>query len=79
MGFIKFLSVTRPYAGPVFIVGMVNSNEVVLVDHSKMNFVKVVQNQLLFRKLVYAVRKLILQDRHVTYRRIETTVDIRDI
>ena len=33
--------------GPVFIDGMVNLTEVVV--HSKTNFVKVVQNQLLFR------------------------------
>ena len=33
---------------PVFIDGMVNSTKVIV--HSKTNFVKVVQNQLLFRK-----------------------------
>ena len=49
--------------GPVFVDGMVNSTEVVV--HSKTNFVKVVQNQLLFRD---AMRQLILQDRHVIYR-----------
>ena len=38
----------KPYQGPVFIDGMANSTEVVV--HSKTNFVKVVQNQLLFQK-----------------------------
>ena len=36
------------HQGPMFIDGMVNSTEVVV--HSKTNFVKVVLNQLLFRK-----------------------------
>ena len=36
------------HQGPVFINGMVNSTEVIV--YSKMNFVKVVQNQLLFRQ-----------------------------
>ena len=60
--------------GSVFIDCMVNSTEVVV--HSKTNFVKVVHNQLLFRKPLVAVRQLILQDRHVTYREIETTLGI---
>ena len=38
--------------------------------------VKVVQNQLLFRKTIDAVRQLILQDRHVTCREIKTTLGI---
>ena len=46
---------------------MVNSTQVVV--HSKTNFVKVVQT-------IGAVRQLILQDRHVTYREIEATVGI---
>ena len=50
---------------PVFIDGMVNSTEVVV--HFKTNFVKVVQNQLLFQKQIF-------QDRHMTYREIETTL-----
>ena len=48
------------------IVGMVSSIKV--VDYSKTNFVKVVQNH------IDAVSKLILQDRHVTYREIEITI-----
>ena len=54
---------------------MVNSTEVLV--HSKTNLVNVVQNQLWFQKaLMCAVRQLILQDRHVTYGDIETTLDI---
>ena len=60
-----------------FIDGMVNSTEVVV--HFKTNFVKVVQNQLLFRKTIDAVRQLILQDFHVTYCEIETTLGINGI
>ena len=64
------------HQGPVFIDGMVNSTEI--IAHSKTNFVKVVQNQLLFRKpLMPLVRQLILQDRQVTYREIETTLGIQ--
>ena len=51
---------------------MVNSTEIVV--HSKTNFVKVVKNQLL--STIDAVRQLILQDRHVTYREVETTLEI---
>ena len=58
---------------PVFVDGMVNSTEVVV--HSKTNFVKVVQNQLLFRKSLMLCAK---QDRHVTYREIETTLGISE-
>ena len=47
MNLIQFL-VMNLHQGPVFIDSMVNSTEV--VSHSKTNFVKVVQNQLLFRK-----------------------------
>ena len=47
MNLIQFLAM-KLHQGPVFIDGMVNSTEVVV--HSKTNFVKVVQNQLLFRK-----------------------------
>ena len=42
----------------------------------KTNFVKVVQNQLLFRKPLMLCAKLILEDCHVTYREIETTLGI---
>ena len=38
----------QQHQGPVFIDGTVNSTEGIV--HSKTNFVKVVQNQLLFRK-----------------------------
>ena len=43
----RFLAM-KLHQGPVFIDGMVSSTKVVV--HSKTNFVKVVQNQLLFRK-----------------------------
>ena len=71
MNLIKFLAM-KLHQEPVFIDGMLNSTEVVV--HSKTDFVKVVQNQLLFRKPLLGVRQLILQDRHVTYR--ETTLGI---
>ena len=58
----------------MFIDGTVNSTEVIV--HSKTNFVKVVQNQLLFRETIDAVCPLILQDRHVIYREIEITLGI---
>ena len=51
-------------------------NLIEIVDQYKMYFVNVVQNQLLFRKYDDAVRKLIFKDRHVTYRKIERTIDI---
>ena len=53
MNLIQFLAM-KLYQGLVFIDGMMNSIEVVV--HSKMNFVKVVQNQFLFRKplMMYA-------------------------
>ena len=47
MNLIQLLAMKLPQ-GPVFIDGMVNLTEV--VAHSKTNFVKVVQNQLLLRK-----------------------------
>ena len=47
MNLIQFLTM-KLRQRQVFIDGMVNSTEVVV--HSKTNFVKVVQNQLLFRK-----------------------------
>ena len=59
------------HQGPVFIDGISNSTEVVV--HSKMNFVKVVRNQLLFLETIDAVRQLISQDRYVSYCQIETT------
>ena len=58
MNLIQFLAM-KLRQGPVFIDGVVNSTEVVV--HSKTNFVKVIPN------------RLILQDRHVTYREIEIT------
>ena len=64
MNLIQFLAM-KLYQGPVFINGM-NSTEVIV--HSKTNFVKFVQNP----QTIIAVRQLILQDRHVTYREIET-------
>ena len=47
MNLIQFLAM-KLHQGPVFIDGMENSSEV--ANHSKTNFVKVVHNQLLFRK-----------------------------
>ena len=47
MNLIQFLAM-KLHKGPVFIDGMVKSTEVVV--HSKSNFVKAVQNQLLFPK-----------------------------
>ena len=55
--------------------GMVNSTEVVV--HFKMNYVKVVKNQLLFRKPLMLCANWYWScniDRHVTYREIETTL-----
>ena len=73
MNLIKCLTM-KLHQQPVFIDGIVNSTEVAV--HSKTNFVKAVQNQLLFRKTINAVRQLMLQDRHATYREIETTLGI---
>ena len=47
MNFIQFLAM-KLHQGPVFINGMVNSTEIVV--QKKTNFVKIFQNQLLFRK-----------------------------
>ena len=44
---IQFLAM-KLHPGPVFIDGILNSTQVVI--HSKTNFVKVIQSQLLFRK-----------------------------
>ena len=60
--------------GSVFIDGMVNSTEVVV--HSKTNFVKVVQNHVVVPETNYDVRQLILQDRHVAYREMQTNLGI---
>ena len=49
---------------------MVNSTEIVV--HSKTNFVKVVENQTLFRKPLLVCAN----HRHVTYHEIEATFDI---
>ena len=47
MKLIQFLTI-KLHQGPMFFDGILNSTEVVV--HSKTNFVKVVQNKLLFRK-----------------------------
>ena len=60
------------YQGPVFIDGMVNSTEVVV--HFKTNFW--IPNSVVVPETIDAVRQLILQDRNVTYREIETTLGI---
>ena len=63
MNLIQF-SAMKLHEGPVFINGMLSSTEVVVP--SKPNFMKVVHNQLLFRKPFEAARQLILQYRQVT-------------
>ena len=63
MHLIKFLTM-KLHQGPALIDGMVISTEVTV--HSKKNFVKIVQNQLLLWKPLI----LILQDHHVIYREI---------
>ena len=74
MNLIQFLAM-KLHQGPVFIDSMVNSTEVVV--HSNTNFVKVVQ--VVVPESIDAMRQLILQDRHVTYREIETTSGISGI
>lgn len=48
MRFIEFLAM-KFHQGPAFISGMVNL--IVVVGHSMKNFVKFLQNKLLFQKL----------------------------
>ena len=67
MNLINFLAM-KLHQGSVFVDVMVNSTEVVV--RSKTNFVKVVKNQL------FRMRQMILQNRHVIYREIETTLGI---
>ena len=55
MKLIQFLAM-KLHQGPVFIDGVMNSTEV--VGRFKTNFVKVVQNQLLFRKPLLLGAKL---------------------
>ena len=59
------------YQGPVFI----DSTEVEV--HSKTNFVKVIQS-VVAPETIATVSQLILQDRHVAYREIETTLGISE-
>ena len=70
MNLIQFLAM-KLHQGPVFIDDMVNSTEVVV--HPKTNFVKV---EGVARETIDGARQLILQDSHVTYRGIETTLGI---
>ena len=44
--------------------------------HSKRNFVKVVKKTVVVPETIDSVRQPILQDRHVFFREIETTLDI---
>ena len=58
----------------VFIDGMVNSIEVVV--HSKDEFCEGLPKSVVVSETIDAVRQLISQDRHVTYREIETVLAI---
>ena len=73
MNLIQFLAM-KLHHGPVFIDGLVNSTEIVV--HSKANFVKVIQNQLLFQKPLMLranwYRKIVMWP----IDEIETTLDI---
>ena len=73
MNLIQFMA-KKLHQGPVLIDSMVNSTEIVV--HSKMNFMKIVQNQLLFRKPLMLCAQLISQDRIVAYSEIKTTLGI---
>ena len=64
MNLIQFLAM-KLYQRPVFIDGRVNSTEVVV--HSKANFVKV---SVVVLETIHAMRQLILEDSHMTYREI---------
>ena len=72
MDLIQFLAM-KLQPGPVFINGMMNSTKVVV--HSKTNFGKAVQNQNV-PETIDAVGQLILQDHHLAYHEIETTLGI---
>ena len=71
MNLIQFLAMTI-HQGPAFIDGMVNSTEVVVQDEFREGRPKSV----VVPETIYTVRQLILQDRHVIYREIETTLCI---
>ena len=60
------------HQGPVFIDFMVNSTEIVVQDEFREGRPKSV----VIPETIDAVGQLILQDRHVTYREIETTLGI---
>ena len=66
MNLIQFLAM-KLHQGLVFMVnGMVNSTEVVV--HSTNEFRESRLKSVVVPKTINAVRQLILQDRHVTYR-----------
>ena len=74
MNLIQFLAL-KLHQGPVFNDGMVNSNEVVcssLQDEFWESRPKLV----VVPETIDTVRQLILQNCHVTYREIETTLGI---
>ena len=71
MKLIRFLAM-KLHQRLVFIDGMVNSTEVVV--HTKRNFGP--PKSVVVPEIIAAVRQLILQDRHITYREIETTLGI---
>ena len=70
MNFIQFLAM-KHHQGSVFIDGMVNSTEVEFREGRPKSVV--------VPETIDAVWQLILQDRHVTYREIETTFGINGI
>ena len=67
MNFIQF-SAMKLHQGPVFIDGMVNSSEVEFREDRPKSVV--------VPETIDAVHQLILQDHHVIYREIETTLGI---
>ena len=70
---LQFLAM-KLHQGPVIIDCMVNSTEGVV--HTKTNFVKVVQNQLLFRKPLMLCASWYCKIANMAYREIEATLGI---
>lgn len=70
---INELLAMKLHQGPVFIYCI--DNAIVVIFHSKTNFLKSV----VVTKTIDAEIELILQDRHVLYRHIETTLGIYGI
>ena len=74
MNLIQFLTMKLLHQGPVFIDGIVNST----VGRSSLQdeFREGRPKSIVVPETIDAVRQLILQDRHVNYREIETTLGI---